>query len=82
MSDATDTFTQFCQAAGALVAESLNRWHDYQPEAALHGAQLLNDGLARMRITAHLFPNEVKIELVQMAGNDGQEIAVIREQMQ
>ena len=82
MSDATDTFTQFCQAAGKLVAEALNAWHDDDPDAALHGAQLLNDGLARMRITAYLLPNEIKIELVQAAGNEGVEIAMIREPMQ
>jgi len=82
MSDVTDTFTQFCQAAGKLVAEALNAWHDDDPDAALHGAQLLNDGLARMRVTAYLLPNEIKVELVQSNGDEAVQVAEIREQMQ
>ena len=65
-----------------MVAEALNAWHDDDPDAALHGAKLLNDGLARMRVTAYLLPNEMKIELVQAAGNEGVEIATIKEPRQ
>ena len=82
MSDENDTFAQFCQAAGKLVAQALNAWHDDDPDAALHGAKLIDAGLARMRVTAYLIPNEIKIELVQAAGDEGQDIAVIFEQMQ
>ena len=82
MVDENDTFAQFCQAAGKLVAEALNAWHDDDPDAALHGAKLIDAGLARVRVTAFLIPNEVKVEIVQAAGDDSREIALIRERAQ